>query len=74
LQRVDADAVRELTGFSIGGVAPFGSLTPLATLMDSDLMGFQIVWAAASRPTAVFSIQPGALAKATKAEIVKVSS
>jgi prolyl-tRNA editing enzyme YbaK/EbsC (Cys-tRNA(Pro) deacylase) len=73
LQRIDADAVRELTGFSIGGVAPLGSLTPLATFMDIDLMEFEIVWAAAGAPTAVFSVQPAALAAATKAEIVKVS-
>ena len=31
LDRIDADEVRALTGFSIGGVAPLGSLTPLAT-------------------------------------------
>src|SRR5882724_33393 len=60
LLRIDADAVRELTGFSIGGVAPLGSLTPLATFMDADLMGFDVVWAAAGAPIAVFSVQPAA--------------
>jgi prolyl-tRNA editing enzyme YbaK/EbsC (Cys-tRNA(Pro) deacylase) len=73
LQRVDADHVRDLTGFSIGGVAPLGSLTPLATFMDGDLMGFEIVWAAAGAPTAVFSVQPAVLVAATGAKIVKVS-
>jgi prolyl-tRNA editing enzyme YbaK/EbsC (Cys-tRNA(Pro) deacylase) len=72
LQRVDADQVRALTGFAIGGVAPLGSLTPLATFMDSDLMGFDVVWAAAGAPTAVFAVVPAALAAATKAAIIRV--
>ena len=73
LKRVDADAVRELTGFAIGGVAPLGSLTPLPTFMDADLMGFDVVWAAAGAPSAVFAAEPAALAAATGAEIIRVS-
>ena len=73
LRWVDADQVRALTGFSIGGVAPLGSLTPLATFMDADLMGFEVVWAAAGAPTAVFSVTPDALVAATRAEVIKVS-
>ena len=38
LKRMDANEVRELTGFAIGGVAPLGSLTPLETFMDTDLL------------------------------------
>lgn len=72
LKRVDADQVRDLTGFAIGGVAPLGSLTPLATFMDADLMAFNIVWAAAGAPTAVFAVEPAALAAATGARIVRV--
>jgi prolyl-tRNA editing enzyme YbaK/EbsC (Cys-tRNA(Pro) deacylase) len=72
LTRVDADQVRELTGFAIGGVAPLGSLTPLATFMDEDLLAFDIVWAAAGAPTAVFAVKPAALAAATGATIIRV--
>lgn len=72
LERIDANAVRDLTGFSIGGVAPLGSLTPLATYMDADLMAFDIVWAAAGAPTAVFKVEPGVLAGVTGASIIKV--
>jgi prolyl-tRNA editing enzyme YbaK/EbsC (Cys-tRNA(Pro) deacylase) len=72
LERIDANAVRDLTGFAIGGVAPLGSLTPLATYMDADLMAFDIVWAAAGAPTAVFKVEPGALARVTGASIIKV--
>jgi prolyl-tRNA editing enzyme YbaK/EbsC (Cys-tRNA(Pro) deacylase) len=72
LERIDANAVRELTGFSIGGVAPLGSLTPLATYMDADLMQFDAIWAAAGAPYAVFQTTPQALAEAVGARIVKL--
>ena len=70
LQRMDARAVRELTGFAIGGVAPLGSLRPLTTYMDADLFAFPTVWAAAGAPNAVFETRPGALALATGAQVV----
>ena len=73
LKRVDANEVRDLTGFAIGGVAPLGSLTPLPTFMDADLMAFDVVWAAAGAPSAVFAAEPAALAAATGAEIIRVS-
>jgi prolyl-tRNA editing enzyme YbaK/EbsC (Cys-tRNA(Pro) deacylase) len=72
LQRMDANQVRELTGFAIGGVAPLGSETPLATFMDADLMSFDVVWAAAGSPTAVFAVAPAALAAATGARVIAV--
>lgn len=56
-----ADRVRELTGFSIGGVPPFGHAHPLATLIDSSLQRFETVWAAAGHPHAVFPIPVPAL-------------
>jgi prolyl-tRNA editing enzyme YbaK/EbsC (Cys-tRNA(Pro) deacylase) len=72
LQRIDAAAVREITGFAIGGVAPLGSLTPLETFMDADLMAFELVWAAAGAPHSVFGVSPQALAEATGARIIKM--
>lgn len=72
LKRVDADAVRALTGFAIGGVAPLGSLAPLATYMDSDLLVFDTVWAAAGAPHSVFEVAPKALAEAVGATIIPI--
>lgn len=72
LARMDANAVRAHTGFAIGGVAPLGSLTPIATFMDTDLMQFEAVWAAAGAPNAIFQVHPRALAEATGARIVAV--
>ena len=34
--RVDADAVRQATGYPIGGVPPFGHATPLRVFVDED--------------------------------------
>lgn len=72
LERIDATAVREITGFAIGGVAPLGSLSPLGTFMDEDLMAFDTIWAAAGAPDAVFGTSPQALAKATGARLIRV--
>jgi prolyl-tRNA editing enzyme YbaK/EbsC (Cys-tRNA(Pro) deacylase) len=73
LKRLDAQAVRELTGFAIGGVAPLGSTTPLQTFMDADLLAYETVWAAAGAPHAVFEIAPRVLAEVTGAKIVALS-
>lgn len=47
LGRADADQVRRVTGFAIGGVSPIGHLTPLPLWMDPRLLEFSQVWAAA---------------------------
>lgn len=72
LRRPDADAVRALTGFAIGGIPPFGHDTPLATYIDGDLLQYDIVWAAAGTPKAVFSAAPSKLKDATKAIVIDV--
>jgi prolyl-tRNA editing enzyme YbaK/EbsC (Cys-tRNA(Pro) deacylase) len=72
LQRMDANAVREVTGFAIGGVAPLGSIKQLATFIDADLMAFDTVFAAAGAPMAIFEVAPKALAEAIGATIVRL--
>ncbi|MSY93316.1 MAG: YbaK/EbsC family protein, partial [Actinobacteria bacterium] len=47
LHRVDADYVKEKSGFSIGGVSPLGWLTPATVLIDEALNDYDVVWAAA---------------------------
>lgn len=61
LGRADADRVRAVTGFAIGGVAPVGHLVPLPVWMDPRLMDFGTVWAAAGTPRHIFAIAPGLL-------------
>ena len=54
LNRVDADYVKEKSGFSIGGVAPIGWLSPATIVIDIALEDYEIVWAAAGHPHAVY--------------------
>ncbi|MDP9222039.1 MAG: YbaK/EbsC family protein [Actinomycetota bacterium] len=54
LGRADADFVREHTGFAIGGVAPVGTTNPINTLIDVAFARYDVVWAAAGHPHAVF--------------------
>jgi prolyl-tRNA editing enzyme YbaK/EbsC (Cys-tRNA(Pro) deacylase) len=59
LGRADADWVKRVSGFSVGGVAPIGweseDLTIRATiLIDLALADYEIIWAAAGHPHAVF--------------------
>lgn len=69
LDKADADAVKEATGFSIGATPPFGHVQDLATYIDEDLMAFDRVWAAAGRPDAVFEVEPRTLARAARATV-----
>ena len=66
LGRVDADYVKEKSGFSIGGVAPIGWLNPATIIIDEALNDYEIVWAAAGHPHAVFPTTFSELAKITK--------
>ena len=52
--RADADTVRAATGYPIGGVAPLAHPAPLRTVLDTHLSGFEVLWAAAGTPHAVF--------------------
>ena len=64
-ERVDADAVRNATGFPIGGVPPFGHTTQLRVFIDPDLLLFDEVWAAAGTWNDVFGIEPHKLVEAS---------
>jgi prolyl-tRNA editing enzyme YbaK/EbsC (Cys-tRNA(Pro) deacylase) len=72
LKRPDADAVRALTGYAIGGIPPFGHATPLVTYVDEDLLQYDVVWAAAGTPKAVFRTEPAKLRDATQAIVIDV--
>lgn len=69
LGRADATQVRNVTGFAIGGVAPIGHLNATRTWGDPRLLAFDTVYAAAGTPRHVFSIAPGILMSAAKAEL-----
>ena len=55
LKRAKPDFVREHTGQVIGGVSPIAHPSPVPTWLDSQLQQYDVVWAAAGHPAAVFS-------------------
>ena len=68
LGRVDADFVKEKSGFSIGGVSPLAWTTaPDITIIDEALNDYEVVWAAAGHPHAVFPTTFNELIAATNA-------
>ena len=74
LGRADADFVKAQTGFSIGGVAPVGHLSPLVTLVDEDLFRFDEIWAAGGHPHAVFRLTPDQLCELVQELAVDVAA
>ena len=74
VERADAELVRAATGFAIGGVAPFGSTDPLPCYIDRDLLEYEVVWAAAGTPNAVFPIAPGDLVNAADAVVAAIAA
>ena len=55
LGRADANYVKEVSGYSVGGVAPLGWVnTPEKILIDQALNDYEIVWAASGHPHAVY--------------------
>ena len=55
LHRADADFVKNVSGFSIGGVSPVGWINqPEITLIDVALNEHEVAWAAAGHPHSVY--------------------
>jgi len=75
LDRADADYVKEISGYSVGGVAPIGWINePSITLIDEALSDYQAVWAAAGHPHAVFPSTYQELLKASGAKAARVGN
>lgn len=68
-RRADADTVRRVTGFVIGGVPPLGHAQPLDVLIDRDLLQYEVVYAAAGTSQAVFAVNPRVLQVVTSGVI-----
>ena len=70
--KADAEFVRAHTGFSIGGVPPVGHTNPIKTWLDEDLLQWDVIWAAAGTPHAVFELRSDDLQKLTNGEIGRI--
>jgi Cys-tRNA(Pro) deacylase len=73
VDKAPAETTRAATGFSIGGVPPVGHLAPLPVYVDETLMHYDVVYAAAGTPHAVFPIAPAALARVTSGTVADLA-
>ena len=73
LHRADADFVRKWSGFAIGGVSPLGWLQPATVIIDEALNDYEVVWAAAGHPHAVFPTTYATLLVLTNAQPMVVT-
>ncbi|RDI70862.1 YbaK/EbsC family protein [Halopelagius longus] len=70
----DPEEIREVVGWSIGGVPPFCHETDLRVLFDESLSEYDTVWGAAGTPSAMFPVSPEELrrlADATPADVAE---
>ncbi|CAB4333038.1 unannotated protein [freshwater metagenome] len=73
LGRADANYVKEVSGYSVGGVAPLGWITPPEKiLIDQALNDYEVVWAASGHPHAVYPTSFSELIKCTGAQPMAV--
>jgi len=72
LRRATPEFVREHTGQVIGGVSPIGHPTPVPTYLDIQLGEYDVVWAAAGHPAAVYSTTYDELLAMTDAKEIEV--
>lgn len=72
LARAKPEFVREHTSQVIGGVSPIGHPAPVPTYIDSWLRKYDVVWAAAGHPAAVFSTTYDELVAMTGATEIEV--
>lgn len=72
LTRPDAQYVRDLTGYAIGGIPPLGHREPIETWIDQDLLQYAAVWAAAGTPETIFKVAPSDLQAKTGAKPLMV--
>ena len=74
LHRVDADYVKEKSGFSIGGVSPVGWINNATILIDKALNDYDVVWAAAGHPHSVYPTTYAELISCTGAKPMVVGA
>lgn len=73
VERADADAVRAATGYAIGGVPPVGLAQAVPVLLDRELLAYDLVYAAAGTPCAVFAVAPEVLQEVTAARVIDLA-
>ena len=67
------DQVKEVTGFTIGGVSPIGHLQEIEIFIDKELSRFKHIYAAAGHPNCIFKIDFDNLIKITNGSVKNIT-
>ena len=67
------DQVKEVTGFTIGGVSPIGHLQKIEIFIDNELSRFESIYAAAGHPNCIFKIDFDNLIKITNGSVKNIT-
>lgn len=73
LGKADGNYVKERVGYAIGGVPPAGHNESLETILDIGLKKYEVIWAAAGTPFAVFQLKPADLELLTSGRWIDLS-
>ena len=73
IRRATAEEAKDFTGYAIGGVPPFAHARPCRLVADDGLLRFDLVWAAAGLPDAVFPIAPAELVRLSGAVVAPIA-
>lgn len=73
LGKADAEFVRAVTGYAIGGVPPFGYAPVPHTYIDESLLAYETIWAAGGTPNAVFALKPAELVQHSHGKVMAVA-
>ena len=68
-----ANDVKNITGFTIGGVSPIGHLNEIPIFIDNSLERFRDLFAAAGHPNCVFKINFKDLGKITNGKVKEIT-
>ena len=73
ISMANPQSVKEVTGFTIGGVSPIGHLEKIEIYIDNNLKRFEKIYAAAGHPNCVFEIDFENLSIITKGTIKDIT-
>ena len=73
LFKANGKFVKNSTGYAIGGIPPVAHTQKIKTFLDPDLKQYDLIWAAAGTPHAVFSLTTEELAQLTQGEYIELA-
>ena len=73
LSMASANEVKEVTGFTIGGVSPIGHLKDIKVYIDNSLSRFETIYAAAGHPHWIFKISFEEIKQITSGSAMDIS-